>query len=499
MKTAIPKKLFYRLKKESLKGITLSLLLYSCAKAPSQSVQLASENISQSLGCVDVKSKVFDAFYEMIDREQFVPSIKNMNQQIDTKMDSVFNAKNLTAKSYEDVAALKTELHLLTETLLSESKENSKTTWKEQIQKLIEYEMEDQSQAHIIKTTEKINQHLLNIKSLSEKMDMPCREHPEQNTAANSATIPNSVLKSTALIPGKLSLGTKMVFATAYQSCRVLDLPEMDHATPSVVGISRVGTHADGIGGQRLVTNLKAVQNSHYYIRGLASESNCADVKNNPLIYDYGGEPYISGNTISFQKDAGTGTKALGVDCSAYISSAIAVAGLRYKPNVNNKTIFIRQTSDKFIDAAQSGFTCFKNITLTPQNSVQAGDVVGVHGHVVTIDTVSADPFGLKLLKSAKECRSLNYKNFEIIITQSSPSKNGIGINKYAVRDYLDESSKMRNAFVGMGEQACLAHFEKKIIQPKNTDWGFIRHLGTAECLAPRVTMVGESCTQKCF
>ena len=290
-----------------------------------------------------------------------------------------------------------------------------------------------------------------------------------------------------------------MVFATAYQSCRVLDLPEMDQSTPSVVGISRVETHPDGVGGQWLVTNLKAVQNTHYYIRGLASESNCVDVKNNPLIYDYGGEPFTSGNTINFQRDAGTGTKALGVDCSSFISSAIAVAGLRYRPGIENKTIFIRQTSEKFIDATKSGFKCFKNITVTPQISIQVGDIVGVHGHVVTIDKVGNDPFGFKLLKSGKDYQSLNYKNFEITIAQSSYSKNGIGINKFAIKDYLAEEVKMRTAFLGLGEQACRAHFENKNIQPKNSDWGFIRHLGTSECLAPRVIMVGESCTQKCF
>ena len=475
------------------KTIAISLFLFNCAKAPSQAVQSASESISKSLGCTNVKSKVFDAYYEMIDHEQFIPTIKNINFEIDTKLDSIFSAKNLSAPSAADVIALKTELHSLTESLLSESKVNPNITWKEQIQKLIEYEMEDQSHSKIINTTSAINQHFLNIKALSEKMDLPCHENSDPSKSENSA------LKSAPPGPGKMSIGTKMVFATAYQSCRVLDLPEMDRSTPSVIGISRVGTHPDGVGGKRLVTNLRAVQDTHYYIRGLASESNCVDVKNNPLIYDYGGEPFISGNTINFQKDAGTGTSALGVDCSAYISSAIAVAGLRYRPGVENKTIFIRQTSEKFINASLSGFTCFKNITVTPQKSIEPGDVVGVHGHVVTIDKIGTDPFGLKLLNSSRDCRSMDYKNFDITISQSSPSKNGIGINKYAIKDYLDESNKMRFAFLGMAEQACRAHFENKNFQPKNSDWGFIRHLGTSECLAPRVTMVGESCTQKCF
>ena len=57
----------------------------------------------------------------------------------------------------------------------------------------------------------------------------------------------------------------------------------------------------------------------------------------------------------------------------------------------------------------------------------------------------------------------------------------------------------MRTAFVEMGKQACLAYFGNKSIKPKSTNWGFLRHKGTAECLAPAVHIEGESCTQKCF
>ncbi|MBC7466918.1 MAG: hypothetical protein H7256_13095, partial [Bdellovibrio sp.] len=173
-----------------------------------------------------------------------------------------------------------------------------------------------------------------------------------------------------------------------------------------------------------------------------------------------------------------------------------------YKPAVDNKPIFIRQTSSKFIDAAKSGFTCFDNVTVTPTSSVKAGDIGGVSGHVVAVDSVGADPFGLALIKNEAGCSSISYKNFDITVTQSSPSKNGIGINKYLLKDYLIESGdtgKMTVAFVGMAKQACLAKFQNKSIKPASTAWGFLRHKGTSACLAPRVSMVGESCTQKCF
>ena len=109
------------------------------------------------------------------------------------------------------------------------------------------------------------------------------------------------------------------------------------------------------------------------------------------------------------------------------------------------------------------------------------------------VDRIGKDPFGLALIKNVNDCSNLNYKNFDIDIAQSSPSKNGIGINKYLLRDYLDESPKIRTAFEGMAEQACLAKFQNRNLKPKNSEWGFLRHKGTPDCLTTRVTLSGES------
>lgn len=477
--------------KKSLLLLLASGSIYSCAPGHVNSIENASQNISDSLGCKDVKSKVFDSFYEMVDQDRFVPNADDLKTSLDKKVDEMVKSKKLNHSDMAKVDQLKTELHNLVDAMLSEAARNPNLTSKDLIQKLIEYEMEDQSDINTIESTKTIAGAASKVKSLSQSMQLSCATGP---VGSGSATPAPSV--------GKVSKGIDMVFATAYQSCRVLDLPAMDRSTASVVGVSRVGTHADGIGGKREVTDLASVQKSHYYIKGIATESQCAPVRNNPLIYDYGGEPSISNSTINFQANAGSGTNALGVDCSAYVSSTIAVAGLRYKPEVANKPIYIRQTSTKFISAAQSGFTCFDNVTVTPASTVKAGDIIGVIGHVVAIDKVGSDPFGLALVKSVDGCSNLDFNNFDITITQSSPSKNGIGINKYILKDYLLESGpsgKMTVAFVGMAQQACLAKFQNKSIKPVSTAWGFLRHKGTPECLAPRVSMVGESCTQKCL
>lgn len=374
----------------------------------------------------------------------------------------------------------------------ADAKANPKIEWKEQIQNLIRYEMENESTEVMVKTHQKISKLTNQIKTLSQDLNLNC-QNPSSDPNLSAAAQADSV---------GVASGLNRVFTTLYQSCQVKDIPDMDVTTPDVVGISRVGTHSDGVGGKRVIASLSSVQNSHYYVRGIApTNSTCYSVRSNPPIYDYGGEPSVSsaGRQINLFKNAGTGTGALGIDCSAYVSSGIAAAGLRYKPSVSNKPIFIRMTSRDFINAKSSGFSCFDNVKVTAQSSVKAGDIVGVPGHVVAIDKVGSDPFALRLVNNINGCNKLNYKDFDITVTQSSPSKGGIGVNKYKVKDYLDETVKMRTAFVQMGYYACLAKFQNKSYQPIQSDWGFIRHKGTSECKDERVSMVGESCVQSCW
>lgn len=495
-------------------ALAICFLVAGCSQTHSQSVQQASKDISDSLGCSNVQSKIFDAFYAMIDQHQVVPAADELKRELQDKLQELTlqSGNQLgTAAERKLLAALQKELDVLVDLMLAESKLNPGLPWKEQVQKIIEYEMEDQSDPVTAKSSKQISEKVKSIKKISENLGVACQSpdttppetspetspvtSPEELHATPGTTLPApGVTKSTYM-----AKGLDRVFATAYQSCRVLDLPEMDRSTASVAGITRDGDHEDGIGGKRFITDLRAVQNTHYYIRGIASESSCREVRNNPLIYDYGGSPAVTSTSINFFTNAGTGTAALGVDCSAYISSGIAVAGLRYKPGLENKPIYIRQNSRKFIDAQASGFACFENVTVSKTASIKPGDIVGVIGHVLAVDKVGTDPFAIGLLKSASECATLDYKKFDIVVSQSSPSKNGIGINKYHLKDYLDETGKMRTAFTEMGKQACLAHFQNKNIKPKSSEWGFLRHKGSAECMAPRVTIAGESCTQKCF
>ena len=63
-----------------------SFLAAGCAPRVSPSVQLASQGISNSLGCVDVKSKMFDALYLLLDQDQMIPDIAKLKVSIDAQI-----------------------------------------------------------------------------------------------------------------------------------------------------------------------------------------------------------------------------------------------------------------------------------------------------------------------------------------------------------------------------------------------------------------------------
>lgn len=136
-----------------------------------------------------------------------------------------------------------------------------------------------------------------------------------------------------------MTQGLNRVFATAYQSCRVLDLPEIDKTTPDAIGIKRIGTRPDG-GGVRIIDNFALVQKTHYYVKNVATQSSCINVQNNPPIYDFGGKAGNTKGRLDLFKNNSDGSQALGIDCSGYISAAIAAAGLKLSIQTENKLIY---------------------------------------------------------------------------------------------------------------------------------------------------------------
>lgn len=465
----------------------LSLIVFSCAKVSSQVIESVDTAVG-SVGCENFQSKVFDSLYSYLEDQKSMPDEYEFVSGLNFRIDQL--AVDQKINDQKAIKQLKDHFKAVYKSLISDvQSQKSVKNSRDHLQALIELEMGDQSSLQNQLMSQKAYNALKDVKVISKNLNINC-EQPE----------PEPV--DTPLRATKLNAGMDNVISTAYQSCKVLDLPALNKQTNQVQGITmQPYAHPDGIGAKRYIASISDVQKTHPYIKVASSgTSSCYNVYGNPLIYDYGGEPSVnsSKNSINLFKDAGTGTEVLGIDCSALVSAAIGAAGLKFNANVENKAIFIRQTSSKFINAEASNFTCFKNISVTPTESIKSGDIAAVKGHVVMIDYVGSDPFGLKLITTEQGCLSINSANFNFTVAQSSPSKGGVGINKFAAKDYLNESSKMKTLFINFAQAACHAKFTQQTVKPMNSEWGIIRHKGTVECLAPRIAISGQSCVQSC-
>lgn len=295
--------------------------------------------------------------------------------------------------------------------------------------------------------------------------------------------------------------GARWTMATAYQSCQSIEIPPMDSSTQDAKGIRQGAKHSDGIGYyreyQEKTSTKPLIMGSHPYLKGQTYGGVCVDQSFKPLVYDYGGRAIEQGtDTLNMFLNNNSSGGALGIDCSAYISAAVAKAGNLYKPGSTNKPYYTRNNSTAFVKS--SSWTCYDSIKVTGQNTIQPGDILAIIGHVVMIDEVGADPFGLRFISAKNQCSSINYKNFDFAVIQSSPSKGSVGINRYEAKDYFGESSKMRTAIVAYAKRACESKFDQQVKLPKTSSYNIIRHKGTPECLAPKIKLVNEACIDRC-
>ncbi|MES2855759.1 MAG: hypothetical protein V4692_07845, partial [Bdellovibrionota bacterium] len=298
--------------------------------------------------------------------------------------------------------------------------------------------------------------------------------------------------------------GGLKALATSYQSCSAATVAAVSSATPDVAGISIVGTHKDGVGSKREITNLSSFLKSHVYLKNYSKPSGagCFDIKAKPLIYDYGGKPYATASdSSSFDlfKDEGTGTAVLGIDCSAFVYVALASAGLKLK---SSGTLLARGaqgiSSYMLGDPVGSKLNCLVHAGFATNSSIKPGDVISKPGHVFLVETVGADPFGIAGIKSADKCTlsNISISKFDFTILQSSNSKNGIGIHRTKASDFLKETS-MGDGLRAHAVNACKAKFGQTT-SSKVSGLSIVRHSGTSACRANAIKMERESCVASC-
>lgn len=497
----------------------LGMMMTACApQGYEAATDIASQTV-QDIACKDkeLETKLWDGLKSYLIEQKSIPSADTLKTAMHDQLDQLVESNPQMTK--EQAKRLRNDLDDLMESLLSEAPNGERVETPEQLLILLSaIDVGDRTTVFRAYMQDKVRGNFKKLQKSAQSLDLACPSNPSTEVGAQpredesvesvEVESPNKDYeyhKKQALNSGiPLSVfGGRWAFATAYQSCQSMQLPSMTEQTPDVQGISVVGKHPDGVGNKRMVASLSQVQKTHYYIRDMSSYGEgCFNVRNNPLIYDYGGKPYATtaaGAPIDFFKNNGDGTSVLGIDCSAYVFSSMAAAGLRLKEGRSLKASDSwAWGSSSYVEPQDNGLTCLSKISVTPSVSLKAGDIVAVYGHVILIDKVGQDPLGISFAKTESDCSKVTSDRFNFVVAQSSPNKNGIGINYHEAKSYLPTSSKMKVGLEKYAYYACMAKVTGKSYKPNVGTLSVVRHKGTAECVAPRVKLAKESCVQTC-
>ena len=342
------------------------------------------------------------------------------------------------------------------------------------------------------------------LKKITHSLSLSCVNlYPDHVVIRRNLNIPFLSSMRSSLHP--LVYGARKVMATAYQDCRVLDLPLLSSRAKPVQGIIKTSYHKGG-GLRRSISSLSSVNRSHYYLRKTKTSSSrqCIDVSRNPLIYDFGGKPAVSSYPhyqMNLFKNSGSGSKALGVDCSGFVMASLAAAGLRVQKGRSLKPAQISGISSWMLASPSNNLNCLKKIHLNHHSSegfIQAGDILASKGHVVIVDQVGGDPLALAKRRSVKDCKKENIsaQDFHFSIIHSSPALGGIGINRVHIRNA--DQPLLIKGLIQLASNICYKKFGYKT--PRTSPGLSVsRPTLSSSCRGGEIPLKGEECLASCW
>jgi hypothetical protein len=337
-----------------------------------------------------------------------------------------------------------------------------------------------------------------NIDLSLQQQSIQCSQFSNKETFAPSRM---QIAAFTANVPLSV-LGIRTAMATAYQSCEALALKPMTGATPNVQGIVVTGNYPGSWTGKYYkIEDQDALIKTHYYIKDYKPQKGCIDVKKKSMIYDFGGKPYTTSSassTLNYWKNNGDGSPGLGIDCSGFVFTSLASAGLRLVAGKRTRASDVENfPAAMYVDPQDNGFSCLTKAKMGLSGTVMSGDILATKYHVAIVERVGPDPLAIN---KYADCSKITYRDFDFVIAQSSPDKGTIGINKFEARDYL--SPFLHFGFRGGLEQyaraACEAFHKGTDSTPSLGSFGVSRHKMTSECLQNEIPLEGQSCIESC-
>lgn len=496
-------------------------VLAACAPNSNSALSDVASQTVDDIACKNQKleEKLWDGLKTYLIEQKEIPSSEALKTAMHSQVAKLAEANpRLTS---DDVARINGNLDQLVSSLLEEAPQGERVTTSEQLLGLLSaIDVGDRSTTFRSYMQDRVRGDFKALSKTVQAYELECNSQGSSGVADNSSSSDTGNRDSETVVEVSYNyeyqkqqalaagvplavFGERWAFATAYQSCQSVRLAPLDDKVGDIKGIAITGKHPDGVGNKRVIASLSEVQSTHPYIKNVSSYAEgCFNVRKSPLIYDYGGKPYATTaatSPIDLFKNNGDGTSVLGIDCSGYVFTSMATAGLRLKEGRSLKASDSwAWGSTSYVEPQNNGLTCLSKISVTAATSLKAGDIVAVPGHVLMIDRAGTDPFGISKAKTTSDCNSITPAQFDFSVAQSSPNKEGVGINHYEARYYLPTSSKMQAGLLKYAYYACLAKVNAKTYTPNLGNLSVVRHKGTTACTDKRVTLARESCIQAC-
>lgn len=487
-------------------GFTLvaSIGLSSCYKAD---ISTSPNQIKSEVGdivCPQSYDVVLDFFSQVTTLQASKPAQQNYPTQMD---EEVFAQAMDTDGVFKGVANtyLKSELYQLYQEFYQDIKYLSSFENNANLTQLISYLKVEDADNHLRK--ELIEKYKSKINVISKNMQSMGYTCPNENDvtgrdpAGSAPPTPSApTLTEREKVTNQLVYSMRKLFAVTYQSCQVLNRKPLDKTDKNVQGIKEECCYEETRGLVRHIESLSLVQKTHPYLQS-SYDSKCIDIRKNPLIYDFGGRPAFtrgSAGKLNFFVN-NDGSEVLGYDCSAMVYSVMMNAGLRMKEN----KMFVASDVDaaqsrQFLDPLSKGWSCLNPVrfeTSSPE-PLLAGDIASMDGHTFMIYRAGMDPFGIDKIT---DCKKVDPQNFDFDIIQSSPSKDGVGVNVYVGKDYLLTNDTMERGFVEYAKNYCERKKNSSVKKVALDYFSIVRISTSAACKMPSISYESEACVQSCL
>jgi len=312
--------------------------------------------------------------------------------------------------------------------------------------------------------------------------------------------------------------GAWNIFSQLYQNCSVLSRPTLS-ATLQLKGIKVTGRHSSGAGDKRELILKDGVPvaefyANHPYLNDFATyfanegrANSCVDWTKNAPIYDFGGKPAFRDEKLNLFVNSGSGTSVLGFDCSGFVMGAALVSGRRMiESKANAPTdLLLNYGASAMKSPTGRGLSCLSYFpiqnTAAGLSTLKAGDIMASNSHVIIIEEVGADPFGIKKLTSISQCNVETFQptQFDIKIIHSSSHNNGVGLARHSAAGIQAET--FLTALEELAIKTCKAYFDKSFQASSALASGIhlTRHRNIPSCLEAPLALSNTTCVDKCL